>query len=132
MSLVHNGEILFGGITHSGIHAGPWEMPIHIAQFFMVAGEFHNIGQTKGRDLTCDVDAMGYATESGVASWVTAVQNLANLPLTGDLVVNYPSANSVTWASCTFLRIDERDEIKQDGTDGTYWQPLTFVWRQTR
>ena len=132
MSLELAGQTLYGGYTHSGIHAGPWEMPVQIEGWFGVKGEGHIVGQSQGRDLTCDVDAIGYATEASLITAVSVIQNLPNTPLIGTLVITYPSSSTASFPFTTFMRLDERDEPQFDAADGTWWQPLTFVWRQAR
>ncbi|MCA9013698.1 MAG: hypothetical protein KDA77_00070 [Planctomycetaceae bacterium] len=132
MSIEHNGVPLFGGFTHSDLLSGKYEKPLQIGSYFQVKGETHIVSQSKGRDLWCDVEALGYGSEAGLNAAIKAIRNYAELPLHGTLIMTYFSGGTRTEEYCTFLHLDEQDGINYDASTGTYWKQLTFFWRQAR
>lgn len=132
MSLVHNGEPLFDGQTHGDIVAGPYTLPLQIGSFFQVIGEFHIVGGTKGRDLSCEIDALGYETIAELKSAITSIQSLSNRPLIGTLVIQHANGESVPYPQCTFSGLNEIGSVNTDALTGTYWQKLVMIWRQSQ
>lgn len=131
MSLVHNGVTLFGDNTHSDILEDEYELPIEFGQYFALIGESNIVGQSKGRDLFCEVYASGYTTPALLASAITSLQNHVNTPLFGDLVHTFSSGSSVTYQFCRLDSVVKSNRgIRFEPVSQSYVADVAFRWRQ--
>lgn len=130
MSLAQNGFAFFSHDHGIITPEGPFETPIVTGQFFGVLGESHIIGETFGRNISCDYIMRGYASHGALAT------DLATLAAyQGNLVGNLTmtiSANTTTFPKCTFLGVVHSPRgAFLDGSGVHGWVLFArLLWRQ--
>lgn len=130
MSLSQNG---FAFLSHDhGIVTphGPFETAIAQGQFFGVIGESHIIGETYGRDLSCEYTMRGYATHGALATDLATLAGYQGV-LVGDLTMTI-GGNTTTFPKCTFIGVSHSPRgAFLDGSGVHGWTLFARLhWRQ--
>ncbi len=129
--IAQNGYTLADDL-HSGLiqAIGAHELPIHRRVYFGLKSEGHVVGQPVGRDLFAPIVFDGYASIATLQAAIDAKEQLAQLPLAGNVTQVIGGATR-TFRSCTFLGIDFAGEtMSLDAITSTWFVFGFYRWRQ--
>lgn len=129
--MITQGAYTFGGSSLHGdiIPAQNFQPQLVIGEFFGVLGEAHLLGESSGRDLTCQYMLSGFATSALLAAQIADIESYINV-LTGTVTI---SGNiSASHRFCTFLAYDH-GPMFYDGSGVNFWiVEGRLRWRQQR
>lgn len=131
MSLSHSG-FSFDGSHGLIVPLQPFELPVVVGQFFGVRGESHIVGETFGRDISCDITFDGYADLEDLQADMEEIDSKIGV-LTGDLTETI-GGKTRTFVDCTFMGYQQSPRGPfWDGSGQNGWViDLRLFWRQRR
>ena len=128
MSLSHDGYD-YEGAGHGIVQAmEPWELQIIEGKFFGLRNVAHIIGETGGRNLSCQLVLDEYEDRADLKAALDTIEGQAG-QLTGDLIVSIDGTE--TYPDCTFLGFQPTAPSFLDGSGNFGWVQFgRLFWRQ--
>ena len=128
MSITHS-SVTFSGRAGTIVAASAPESQLIKGEYWGLIGESHLLGETFGRDLSCEFTFYGYASMALLATAVAAVEGYTN-KLTGTLTQTV-NGSAQAYPSCTFLGFEPTEPPFLDGSGCEGWiQRGRLKWRQ--
>ena len=122
------GAVNTGTHLHGTIQAQPPAFDSVVQSFFGVYGEFHLLGKTHGRDLTCWLLLYGFGTHALVQTGVTLLNALI---LENGTLTHTINGNATTYDDTVFLGFTPDEDPWLDGSGVNGWQVRgTMKFRQ--
>ncbi|HSG73299.1 MAG TPA: hypothetical protein VLA12_22980, partial [Planctomycetaceae bacterium] len=120
----------FGGHSHTPVFAESQPQPeVIVRKPFGIRGEFHLIGETGGRNLSCRMTIDDLPSRGLVESNLQTINNQIG-KLTGDLTETLPDGGTTVFQNCTFLGAQELGPPFLDGSGRHGWvQFVVLHWR---